>query len=119
MSSIGPVRSSARIAATIGVSISPGATAFSRTPAPAHSGVVACARTQYATAIFVAAYAPIDVPSSATAAAAASSPSRHAFVSASGMSGCTVVEFELMATAAPPPAASNGRRPSSTSTVPK
>ena len=34
------------------------------------------------------------------------------------MAGCTVVEFELMATAAPP-GASRGRRPSSTSTVPK
>ncbi len=43
------------MAATIGVSISPGATAFSRTPAPAHSADVACRRTQWATAIFVAA----------------------------------------------------------------
>ena len=34
------------------------------------------------------------------------------------MAGCTVVEFELMATAAPP-GASRGRSPSSTSTVPK
>ena len=34
------------------------------------------------------------------------------------MAGCTVVEFELMATAAPP-GASRGRNPSSSSTVPK
>ncbi len=55
MSSIGPVCSSARMAATIGVSIIPGAMAFSRSPAPAQSGPVACARTQWATAIFDAA----------------------------------------------------------------
>ena len=60
----------------------------------------------------------MDEPSSAMTAARTSSPSRHASTSASGMSGCTVVEFELIATAALP-GASSGRRPSSTSTVPK
>ena len=54
MSSIGPASASARMPATIGVSIMPGAMALSRSPDPAQSGPVAFRRTQWATASFVA-----------------------------------------------------------------
>ena len=46
MSSMGPALASARMPATIGVSIMPGAMAFNRSPAPAQSGPVAWRRTQ-------------------------------------------------------------------------
>ena len=54
MSSSGPASASARMPATIGVSIMPGAMALSRSPEPAQSGPVACRRTQWASASLVA-----------------------------------------------------------------
>ncbi len=60
----------------IGVSMTPGATAFRRMPAPIHSAVGACWRTHRASASFDAGYANNPGAASTAASAAGSSPAR-------------------------------------------
>ena len=116
----GPTSGSSSPSCSSGVCVAPGATALSRMFAPAHSAVGAWRRTQRASASLVTGYVLSDSPSPASARAAASSPARHASTRASGIPGCVVVAFELIATAAGSvPAASTARSPASSSTVPK
>ncbi len=64
-----PCAASARMPATIGVSIMPGAMALSRSPEPAHAEPVAWRRTQCASANLVAGYATSEPRASAICSA--------------------------------------------------
>src|SRR4051794_15491062 len=100
-SSNGPRVASARPSATMAVSVSPGATALRRMPAPIHGSVTAWRRTQRATATLDAGYGPTSGSRvSASRRAAGSSPARQCATSSVDPPGTVVAELELTATAA-------------------
>ena len=108
-----------RLSVVIAVSITPGATAFNRMPAPIHSGVTAFLRTHRASASLEAMYAALPYRSAAALRAAVSSPARISWTNSSGSDGVVVLEFELTATAlALVPRSSSGRRPVKVATAP-
>ncbi len=114
--------SSSNSGALIGVRTTPGATAFSGMPAPAHSGAVQTRRTHWASADFDDGYsrppAPLSSTFAAAASAAGSSRPRQARTVASS-TGC-VPEIEPTTAARGASArASAGRSPSSSPTTPK
>jgi hypothetical protein len=101
MSSSGPASASARMPATIGVSIMPGAMALSRSPpGPVRPGGVPAHPVGHRQ--LGGRVGHQEPTSSAIRGAQLLVVARQASTRSAGMAGCTVVEFELMATAAPP-----------------